>query len=275
MASEIERLHSEVLHTQVRVRTDKAGGSGTVIYSAKQGNGGDYESYVLTCHHVVEDAISVKDEWDSRVGRQRKKEYRQLVGVEFFDYSNVPHGRRPVTYSVPADISAYDSTHDMALLRLRTLKASPGVANLPAVGSWKALTIGSPVIVVGCALGHDPIQTRGEVTHMGDEIDYKDYWMASAAIIFGNSGGAVFADLEGLYRFIGIPSRVAIAGWGSAVTHMGYFSPIHRVYEFVGDNLYHFLVPGHNHTPEDCEKERKERTEHEERRLMLERPEST
>ena len=270
--SDIQRLHDEVLHTQVRVRTVKAGGSGTVIYSAPHTDGA-HASFVITCHHVIEDAVNVKEEWDPRVGRQRKREYRQPVEVEFFDYSNVPHGHRPVTYSVPADIVAYDPTHDMALLRLRTVKVAPGVAHLPAADSWKSLTIGSPVVAVGCALGHDPIQTRGEITHMGDEIDYKDYWMSSAAIIYGNSGGAIYADLDGLYRFIGIPSRVAIAGWGSAIPHMGYFSPIHRVYEFLGDNLYHFLVPGHAHQVEDCERERKDRGEREERRLMLEAPE--
>lgn len=274
-----EQLHREVLENQVRVRTPKAGGSGTVIASLPQPEGGEYHTYAITCHHVIESAIEVKEAWDSRVGRQRKREYRQLVTTEFFDWSNVPHGHRPLTYSADAEVVAYDSTHDMALLRLRTLKAAPAVAAVPTPGSERALAIGSPVVAVGCALLHDPIMTSGYITHMGDEIDYKLYWMSNAATVFGNSGGAVFAefaataDRPGSYRFVGIPSRIDIAGWGSPITHLGYFSPITRIYEFLDEQLYHFLIPGHEHTEARCEEERRERKESEDRRLQMERPE--
>lgn len=270
---DIARLHAEVLRNQVRVKSAKAGGSGTIVRSVAQPGSGQHGTFVITCHHVIEEAISVKEEWDPRVGRSRKREYRQLVGVEFFDYDNVTHGHRPLNYSADGEIVAYDASHDMALLRLRTVKAAPAVAQLPAPGSERAVVVGTPVVAVGCALLHDPILTTGMVTHMGDEIDYKDYWMSNAAIIYGNSGGAMFAELDGAYRFIGIPSRVAVVGWGQAVPHLGYFSPISRVYEFLSDQLYHFLIPGHAHSEEDCERERRERASREERRLMLEAPE--
>jgi len=215
---------------------------------------------------VIDEAISVKEEWDPRVGRQKKKEYRQVVTAEFFDYSNVQHGRRPVNYSTDADIVAYDATHDLALLKLRTIKVAPAVAALPQPREPEQIVIGTAVVAAGSALLHDPILTTGMVTHQGDEIDYKDYWMSNAAIVFGNSGGAMFAELAGVWKFIGVPSRVAIVGWGSPVTHLGYFSPIHRVYEFFYDHLYHFLIPGSTHSESECEQERADRDEKENRR---------
>jgi len=245
-----EKLHREVLFPEVRVKTDKAGGSGTIIYS--QPNADGYSTYVVSCHHVIDDALSVRKEWSSKLGIERKKEYRQVVTVEFFDYSNVPHGQRPVNNSVDAEIVAYDKDHDMTLLKLRTVKQAQYVAKLMAPGDEKQLMIGQPTVAVGAAMLHDPILTMGILTHFGDEIDYKDYWMSNAQIIFGNSGGAMFADTERGYEFIGIPSRVAVAGWGSAVTHLGYFSPITRVLGFFHEQGYHFLVPGDTSTEADC-----------------------
>lgn len=261
---DLDKVHAEILRTQVRVKTTKAGGSGTIISA--------FPTYVLTCHHVIDGAISVKSEWDSMVGRERKKEYRQLVTVEFFDWESVPHGHRPLTFGSDAEVVAYDKQHDMALLRLRTVKAASSVAALLPEPRIESIRVGTPVLACGCALLHDPILTSGTITHMGDEIDGKLYWMSSAQIIFGNSGGSVFLLDEGRYKFLGIPSRIDVAGWGSPITHLGYFSPITRVAEFLDEQLYHFLIPGHAHTDVECEKERKERREREERRLMMEGP---
>lgn len=252
-------LRKEVLYSQVRVRTHQAGGSGTIIYSK------DDSTYILTCHHVVDTVISVKKEWDSKLGRDRKREFRQIVNCEFFDYENMPHGHRPINYSLDADLIAWDRDHDMALLKLRTLKPSKYTAQLPKLEDIVNFDVGSKLVAVGCALGHDPILTEGIITHQGDEIDFKDYWMGNAQIIFGNSGGAVFSPLDGSYQFVGVPSRVAISGW-SAVTHIGYFSPISRVYKFFDEQLYHFLIPGHSHTEADCTKERKKLQEEENRK---------
>lgn len=269
---DISTLHEQVLFSQVRVKTSKGGGSGTIIYSGA-GDDGVYHTYALTCHHVIEDAINVKDEWDPRVGRQRKREYRQLVQVEFFDWSNVPHGNRPLNWSADAEIVAYDKDHDMAILRLRTVKKAEHIAKVMRAGHEMTLRIGSPVVAVGCALLHDPILTKGIVTHFGDEIDGKLYWMSNAQIIFGNSGGAVFAVMEnGSYEFIGIPSRIAISGWSSPITHIGYFSPITRVHEFFKEQMYQFLSPGSGATEKSCEEERKRIKDLEERKLMVEAP---
>ena len=251
----LEKLHQDVLHTQVRIKTDKAGGSGTIIYS-QQGKKG-FSTYALTCCHVIEDAIKVKTEYDPKIGKNKKKEYRQMVTVEFFDYENVPHGHRPISNSVDGDVLAYDKTHDMALIKLRTIKQAPRVAKLYLLDEVENIKIGDDCYAVGCALLHDPILTKGMITHMGDEIDYKDYWMSSAQIIFGNSGGAVFYPINDEFYFVGIPSRVDVIGWGSAVTHLGYFSPITRVYQFLKDENFNFIFDK-NYTEEQCEKTRED-----------------
>lgn len=249
------QLHEEVLYTQVRVKTKNAGGSGTVVYSKR--NKKDYSTYVITCHHVIESALNVKDEYDPKIGMNRKKEYRQVITVEFFDYKNIPHGHRPISNSVDADIVAYDKDHDMALIKLRTVSEAPFVGKLLPKTSIEKVTSGMRCHAVGCALLHDPIITPGEITHMGTEIDYKDYWMSNASIIFGNSGGAVFLD-GAEYYFIGIPSRIAISSWGKTpVTHLGYFSPITRVYEFLKTENFQFIYDD-NYTEEQCEKTRED-----------------
>ena len=254
-------LRKEVLYSQVRVQTHKAGGSGTILYSK------DTSTYVLTCHHVVDDVISVKREWDSRLGRDRKREFRQVVNCEFFEYESVPHGHRPINYSTDADLVAWDRDHDLALLKLRTTKSAKYVAKLPLPIDIVKLDVGSRLVAVGCALLHDPILTEGIITHQGDEIDFKDYWMGNAQTVFGNSGGAVFSPLDDTYNFIGVPSRIAVIGWGTPITHLGYFSPIPRIYKFFEEQLYSFLIPGSVETETSCAQARKKLSEDEARRI--------
>jgi len=268
-AQDIDTLHKEVLHSQVRVKVGNGGGSGTIVYSEEGETKGEYNTYILTCHHVIEGAITVKTAWDSKLGRDVKKEFRQLVTVEFFDFENKSHGEVPVTYSTNGEIVAYDQAHDMALLKLRTIKRAVSVARLLPIDMITEIRIGSPSVAIGAALLHDPIITSGIVSHMGDEIDYKLYWMSTAQIIFGNSGGAMFYPSDGHYYFIGVPSRIDISGFSDAITHLGYFSPINRVYEFFTEQLHHFLIPQHEHSEADCLDEMKKRKEKETQRLYV------
>jgi hypothetical protein len=56
--TKIEEIHHKIMYPVVRVRTEKAGGSGLIIYSKPTPeNPKIFETYVITCHHVVEDAI--------------------------------------------------------------------------------------------------------------------------------------------------------------------------------------------------------------------------
>ena len=157
-----------VLQSQVRVRTPDSGGSGTVIYSKKTDDG-FFSTYAITCWHVVDSAVTLEEKWDSLLQRDRKQEMKQPVSVEFFRWDAVPHGRSPLTSGTLADVVAYDQSHDMALLHLR-LATQPMVAKMLPPDRITSVTVLSPVVAVGCALGHDPIMTTGTVTHLGDII---------------------------------------------------------------------------------------------------------
>jgi len=251
------KLHKEVLHTQVRVRAVDAGGSGTIIRSEK-GKNGFYSTYIITCHHVIEKAVQIENKWDSLLKRERKMETMIPVLVEMFSWSAVPHGKTPLTSGAQAEIVAYGVDDDIAILHL-DLAERPAVAEMLPPEKIQSVIIGSEVYAVGCALLHDPILTAGHVTHMGDIIDGKDYWMSSAQTIFGNSGGAVFTLLDDRYYFIGIPSRISVIGWATPITHMGYFSPVSRIQEFLKEQILDFLIPGSKKTEEECLKEREEK----------------
>lgn len=256
-------LHEQVLHSQVRVRTDTAGGSGTVIYAKKVGD--FWSCYIVSCHHVIENALQLDTKWDPLLQKDRKRELRKPVLVEFFEYGSTPHGKPPLTSGATAEIVAYDPQHDIVLLHVRLAKKPPVAKMLPP-GRIESIVVGSPVVAVGCALLHDPILTQGIVTHQVNVIDYADYWMSNAQIIFGNSGGAVFAVLPDGYFFIGIPSRIDVT-FGTPITHLGHFSPISRVYRFFDEQMFGFLTPGSDKTEAQCAEERKTKRDLEEQKL--------
>jgi S1-C subfamily serine protease len=260
-------LHDDVLHTQVRVRTQTAGGSGTVIYSEKTSDG-FFSTYVITCHHVIEDAMKLETQWDPMLQKDRKREERQPVDVEWFGWDQVPHGRAPLTSGTRAEIVTHSQKHDMALLHLRLVK-KPQVAKMLPKGRYEEVRVGAPVWAVGCALGHDPILTSGVVTQLGDILAGQDYVMSSAQIIFGNSGGGLFLDKGSEYYFIGIPSAGDVV-FGTPITHLGYSSPIWRIHEFLEEQVFDFLVPGSGRTEAQCAADRDKKRELEEKKLRLE-----
>jgi len=248
-------LLEQVLYPCVRIMCEKAGGSGTILYS-KAGESGEYETYALTCHHVIEEAIQIKEEWDALLGRSAKKEFRSTVRVEFFKYRNGCRAAR--TESVDADIVAWNKQNDLAIVKLRMDDQPPFVANFYPKARTKEIQLFDRVHAVGCALLHAPIVTSGTITSMSDEIDNLSYWMSNAQIIFGNSGGAVFHENERGFEFVGVPSRVAVYGWSNAVTHLGYFSDIERIYRWLDEEFFQFLYDA-EYTPKRCEALREEK----------------
>jgi len=272
---DVKNLHQQVLYPTVRVRTDKAGGSGTVIYSKKNAKG-EVETYVLTNHHVIEDAIEIKKTWNAILGKDIKKDIRATVSVEFFKYNNFSHCVG--SFGVEADIVAYIEEEDMALLKLRDVETEqPHVAKIYDVKEVNNIHVFDDVVVCGAAMGHAPIPTTGCITCMDDEIENYKYWMSNAQTMFGNSGGAIYRtgkekENDGLYEFIGIPSRVAVTISGfsiNPITHMGYFIPINRIYRFLQVNYYNFIYDEHK-TPEECHEKREKIKEREKKRLERE-----
>ena len=123
-----EQLHEKVLYPVTRVRTAKAGGSGVVVYSKEDPDKpGEFINVVLTCEHVINDAVTVKSEWDSLLKREIKKDVTEEVTVEVFDYIG---SKIASANSTQAEIIAYDKNHDLAAVKLTNIKPLDYVSNI-------------------------------------------------------------------------------------------------------------------------------------------------
>ena len=262
-SKEIIQKHEQMFYPTVRVRTKKAGGSGTVVYSKKYKK--EVYTYVITNHHVIADSVHLEKKWDPVLKRKIDKEILDTVFVEFFRYNNYSH--TVGSFAVEADIVAYSEVNggqDWALLRVRDKEnKADWVANMFPLDDIENVHIFDEVYAVGASLGHPPVASDGHISYMDDEIEHYKYWMSSAPTIFGNSGGAVYrwSSNRKQYEYIGIPSRISIQPMGfsaDAITHMGYFIPIDRVYKLLEDNDFQFIYDK-SISIEDCEKARKKK----------------
>ncbi len=238
----IEELHKKILYPIVRVRTEKTGGSGSVIYSEPNPkNPEEYQSFVMTCEHVIDDAIIVKEkEWDSSAKKKIDKEYLSQVIVELFDYVYV--SKVNSANAIKADIVAYDKEHDIAILKLDSPKKVENVATIIPKKQIKDIRLFTETETSGCSLLHDPFSNQGRITSLSEMIDNKIYFMGSGNSIFGNSGGAVFLAETG--EQIGITARITTMqlGFGvDVITWMGFFVAPQRLYEFFDAQELKFL----------------------------------
>jgi S1-C subfamily serine protease len=237
----IEELHKKILYPVVRVRTDKAGGSGTIIYSKENpADKEEYQTFVMTCEHVIDDAIVIKKDWDSQLKKKIDKEFREQVGVEIFDY--VYMSKINSSNSYKADIIAYDKDHDIAILKLSSPKKVDYVADIIPKKNIPLVKLFTPIWTSGCSLGHDPFANPGYITYLSEVIDNKSYWMQNGASIFGNSGGALFLAETG--EQVGITARISSIQLGFGVdvmTWMGFSVAPERIYEFFDEQELKFL----------------------------------
>ena len=260
-SKQIIQQHEQMFYPTVRVRTKKAGGSGTVVYSEEYKD--EVYTYIITNQHVIDDSVHIEKRWDPVLKRKVDKEILDTVYVEYFKYNNYSH--TVGSFAVEADIVAYsevDGGQDWALLRMRdTENKADWVANMFPLDDIDNVHIFDDCYAVGASLGHPPVASNGMITYMDDEIDHYKYWMSSAPTIFGNSGGAVYRWSGGRkqYEYIGIPSRISIQPMGfsaDAITHMGYFIPIDRVYSLLEENDYQFIYDS-SISIDECKKARK------------------
>ena len=233
------KIERELLLPNVRVRSGNAGGSGTVLYSAPNSDGG-CSSYILTNHHVVENNIEVQKKWSPLLKRKVDVDVLGTVEVHFFkwQYSSRAIGATEIS----ADIMTYDVEEDLALLKIRDEDPAPAVAKMFKWGAEKNLRLGEPLLAIGAGMGEAPVITQGILSQFGREIDNREFWLSTAPTIFGNSGGAVY--LAETQEFLGVPARIAVYGsfFGTdAITHLSYFIPITRVYKFLEDQMFRFI----------------------------------
>lgn len=234
--------HEKYIYPVVRVSHGRWGGSGTIIYSKiDTEQNWKYSTYILTNHHVISGAITIEEKWDSDLAKEIKKEKRSIVYVEIFKYRNLS---TPVgTLKVEADIVLYNEDEDMALIKLRAEEQAQYVAKLmgggPDAGLDIAYNVMDETVAVGCSLGWPPLPTTGVITRKDYQVDSLPFDMSSSQIIYGNSGGAMFLAETG--ELIGIPSLVAVIGWGTPIVHMGLFIGIERIYKWLEKEHYDFI----------------------------------
>lgn len=243
-AEDLEKIKREIVYPVVRVRVGRTGGSGTVIWSGlinKKRN--QYATYILTNHHVIDGAISLVKKWNPHKRRYEYEELRKNVTVDFFIYEN-----DIVTGKISADstIVTYSKRYDLGLLRLKSAKKVKYVAKMPTKEQSKKIKLLIRVYAVGCSLGHEPVVTSGRIVSFSKKIRYQPYWMSTAQIIFGNSGGAIFShgDHLGNHLFLGVPAAVSVYKYAfsaSVVSHMGFFVPIYTVKRWLKMINYHFI----------------------------------
>ena len=236
----VQEVHDKVLYPVVRVRTGNSGGSGVLIYSEPDpDNEGRYINIALTCQHVVDSAIKIRDEFDPVLKQQRKSDYFEEVAIEVFDYDG---SKLISSNSTQADIIAYDKHHDLAAVRLHNFRQQPFVSSIIPKDEIDELKIASPVVTCGCSLLHDPFPNNGTLTYLREVIEQKAYLMSNAPSIFGNSGGGLFHGETG--DLLGLTSRVTVTqmGFGMDVqTWMNFSTHPDRLYEFFEHQELQFL----------------------------------
>lgn len=234
-------LHEKVIYPVVRIRTEKAGGSGSVIYSKPSAKKpGEFQTFVLTNNHVIADAIERKKEWDSVLKRDVKKEFMSPVTVEVFSYVNLSTVDSSNSYR--ANIVAYQEECDLAILKIDSPRQFPYVSSIIPRDRIDDLRMGMPVVGCGCSLLHDPFQMRGEITSLKEIIENSQYLMTSQNSIFGNSGGAVFLSETG--EQVGVTARITGMNLGFSVdimTWMGFCVAPQTIYNFLEKQELRFL----------------------------------
>jgi putative serine protease PepD len=180
-AGSTEAAARQVLPSVVQVRSGRGAGSGVVM---------DGEGHVLTNHHVVSGASSVR-----------------LV---------LSSGR-----TLTAEVVGSDADDDIAVLR-----ADAGDLRAARLGVSADLRIGQPVIAVGSPLGLNGTVTSGVVSALNRGATAEAMIQTDASINPGNSGGPL-VDLDG--RVVGINTSIAtLGGRGSGNIGIGFAVPIDR-----------------------------------------------
>ena len=187
---------TEMLYPTVMVDLGQGQGSGTIIFSGKR----KHESWadekvwtlVLTNYHVIKSAVNIEEEFDPKKGKNVQKETRRPVHVRLWDYND--YSTAVGTTGRVARILAWDKHRDLALLRL-----SDKERVIPSVATLWPEDVGGPYLfqttwAVGSGMGNPPYPTEGLLSGIsGKDQKGRALYLSSAPIIFGNSGGSLWA----------------------------------------------------------------------------------
>jgi S1-C subfamily serine protease len=213
------QMQRDILGPSVQVNVQGSVGGGTLLYSRET------HSYVITAHHVIQKILSGDTDAETRAPAE----------VTLYD----DHGT--ATDTVEGDLVAWDDRKDLALLRLRAVHEFRNVARLASRDFLRSIRVFTPIVAVGCPLGHDPLPTLGEVATLNKEVRGEKFWMMNAPTIFGNSGGGVFH--RETRELVGVSVMVCTydGAVSTPVPHLGIMVSLETVYDWLDSLNYHFI----------------------------------
>ena len=238
---------TEMLYPSVLVDLGSGTGSGTIIFSDKR----THESWkeektwtlVLTNYHVIQTAINIEEVFDPKSGKNIQKETRRPVHVRLWDYND--YSTAVGTTGRVARIAAWDKDRDLALLRIEDKERQ--ISNVATL--WPE-DVGGPYLfqitwAIGSGMGNPPYPTQGLLSGIsGKDLKGRALYLSSSPIIFGNSGGALWAysKKRDRYEMIGVPSMVGAYGGGTVIPHIAWSRPISEIRSFLRENDFGFVL---------------------------------
>jgi S1-C subfamily serine protease len=202
---------NSMLNPSVQINVN-GGGSGT-LFKVR----GKF-SYIVTNHHVIARALWLRESPD----HQERTFIRKDVSVNIYTHKKGKVAMKTFT----AYIYAWDEKKDIAILRIEHR-----AKYVVKMYTSKYLRIFDAIIMVGTPLRNPPRPSIGVVTFIKD-----DSIGISAAIIFGNSGGAAFIERKGEFLYVGMPEGISTIRQGPfeiPITHLGLMIPSDVVMEFI------------------------------------------
>lgn len=217
----IDVLYNDILIPSVQVEYGTNVGGGTVIYVEKLSSG-NYETLILTAHHVIKKAIK----------KENDKEKLDEVIIRIFGKG------ADSLKEFKSQIASYDKVKDVALLIITTKEQIVHPVKLASKANLRNIKIFTPVYTVGCPLGHDPFPTGGAISSLNKQVSGETLWIMTAPTIFGNSGGGVF--LKETHELIGITSMICTFDnlVSTPVYHMSILLPLDKVYDWLSSIGY-------------------------------------
>jgi len=140
------------------------------------------------------------------------------------------------------ELILFERDRDLALLRLRTARRFPYVAQLALREHLRDIDVFTPAYAVGCPLGNRPLPSAGEISSRNKVVGDQVFWMLNAPTFFGNSGGGIY--LASTQELIGISSMIYTYGKEAptVVPHMGLFVPLEAVLDWLEGEGYAFIA---------------------------------
>lgn len=213
---------NDVLRPIVRVNV---GGSGLLVRADNN------QTYVLTNAHVVEELVKSDDE---------DLDLKKVPFIEIDTFICNKYGELEAIYSVQGQLIAYDDINDLAMIKLKNKVKCEHVVKLPTKSFCKKISVFDPILIVGCSLARPAIPSQGIISSLNSEHGGQEYWMTTAPIVTGNSGGGCFKfdEENNQYVLIGMPTAVSTMDTTEEkapqiIPHINYIIPAPKILSFL------------------------------------------